>query len=87
MPRPLHSRGKSPRSTHWVGGWVGPRAGLDAMAKEKNPHRCPCRELNPVRPVRNLVYGMSYTSSYQIRGPFENFMDWRACGAVIASSA
>jgi len=21
--------------THWIGGWVGPRAGLDAVAKRK----------------------------------------------------
>jgi hypothetical protein len=23
--------------THWIGGWVGPRAGLDAVVKRKNP--------------------------------------------------
>jgi hypothetical protein len=29
--------------THMIGGWVGPRAGLDAVVKrKKNP--CPCRE-------------------------------------------
>jgi hypothetical protein len=28
------SPGKSP-STHWKGSWVGPRAGLDAVAKKK----------------------------------------------------
>jgi hypothetical protein len=22
-------------STHWIGGWVGPRAGLDAVVKRK----------------------------------------------------
>jgi hypothetical protein len=22
---------------HWIGGWAGPRAGLDAVAKRKNP--------------------------------------------------
>jgi hypothetical protein len=22
---------------HWIGGWVGPRAGLDTVAKRKNP--------------------------------------------------
>jgi hypothetical protein len=22
---------------HWMGGWVGPRAGVDAEAKRKNP--------------------------------------------------
>jgi hypothetical protein len=23
--------GKEPPGTHWAGGWVGPRAGVDAM--------------------------------------------------------
>jgi hypothetical protein len=23
--------------THWIGGWVGPRASLDVVTKEKNP--------------------------------------------------
>jgi hypothetical protein len=27
--------------THWVGGWVGPRAGLDAALKRKNPQPPP----------------------------------------------
>jgi hypothetical protein len=24
-------------STHWIGGWVGPRASKDALVKRKNP--------------------------------------------------
>jgi hypothetical protein len=24
-------------STHWTGGWVGPKAGLDAVENRKNP--------------------------------------------------
>jgi len=31
--------------THWIGGWVVPRAGLDAMVKRKIPSSC--RDLNP----------------------------------------
>jgi hypothetical protein len=31
--------------THWIGGWVGPRAVLDAVVKRKIPS--PRRELNP----------------------------------------
>jgi hypothetical protein len=33
-PRPLYSRGKSPGS-HWIGGWVDPRAGLEKMEKKQ----------------------------------------------------
>jgi hypothetical protein len=39
--------------THWLGGSVGPRPGLVAMAKRKNP--CLCRESNPVRPSHILA--------------------------------
>jgi hypothetical protein len=39
--------------THWIGSWVGPRAGLDAVAKRKIPF--PCRESKPARPVRSVV--------------------------------
>jgi hypothetical protein len=31
--------------THWIRGWVGPRAVLDAVVKRKIPS--PRRELNP----------------------------------------
>jgi hypothetical protein len=37
--------------THWIGGWVGPRAGLDAVVKRKIPS--PLRESNPDHPVRS----------------------------------
>jgi len=30
---------------HWIGVWVGPRAGLDIVVKKKIPR--PCREANP----------------------------------------
>jgi hypothetical protein len=45
------------RRAHWTEGWVSPRAGLDAVAKRKNP--CPCRELNPGRPACSLVIMLS----------------------------
>jgi hypothetical protein len=35
-PRPLYPRGREP-GTHWIGGWVGPRAVLDAAVKRKIP--------------------------------------------------
>jgi hypothetical protein len=41
------------RSIHYVGGWVGPRAGLEAV-KEKYIS-CLCRETNPESSVVHLV--------------------------------
>jgi hypothetical protein len=35
--------------THWIGGWVGPRAVLDAVVKRKTPG--PRRESNPRNPI------------------------------------
>jgi hypothetical protein len=43
-PGRFTSRERAP-VTHWVGGWVGPRAILDAMVKRKIPG--PRRESNP----------------------------------------
>jgi hypothetical protein len=40
-----------PSSSHWTGGLVGPRVGLDATEKRKNSHYCPCGELNVGRPA------------------------------------
>jgi hypothetical protein len=33
-PRPLYPPGKA-HFTHWIGGWVGPRTGLDDVEKRK----------------------------------------------------
>jgi hypothetical protein len=46
-------RWRDPPRTHWIGGWMGPRAGLDTVAKRKIPS--PCRESNPDRPAHRLV--------------------------------
>jgi hypothetical protein len=47
--RQLHALAAFPQgnksSAHWIGGWVGPRAGLDAAEKIKIS--CSCRESNP----------------------------------------
>jgi hypothetical protein len=40
--------GKRTPGTHWIGGWVGPRAGLDAGARRKI---CLCRGSNLDRPI------------------------------------
>jgi hypothetical protein len=35
--------------THWIGGWVGPRAVLDVVVKRKIPS--PYQESNPITPI------------------------------------
>jgi hypothetical protein len=45
-------RGKA-IGTHWTGGWVGPRAGVDTVANRKLPS--PCQESNPDRPARSVL--------------------------------
>jgi hypothetical protein len=45
--------GERTLGTHRIGGWVGPRAGLDAVTKSKNPSAC--QESNPGRPAHSLV--------------------------------
>jgi hypothetical protein len=54
-PLPLYPRGRAP-GTHWIGGWVGPRAVLEAVVKRKIPSFR--RESNPrtwiVQPVAQI---------------------------------
>jgi hypothetical protein len=39
--------------THWIGGWMSPRAILDAVLKRKIPN--PCQESNPRTPIIQSV--------------------------------
>jgi hypothetical protein len=58
--RLFYSWGRNP-GIHWIGGCVGLRDGLDAVAKRKIPS--PCRESNPDRPARSLVaMSLNYSS-------------------------
>jgi hypothetical protein len=64
MPQPCFTP-----STHWIGGWVGLRAGLDTEARRKT--LCSCRESNPGHPVcTQTLYWLRYQSSQHeiIRG-------------------
>jgi hypothetical protein len=59
---------KEPLVTHWIGGWVGPRAGLDAVMKRKIPN--PCRDLNtrsssPYPSAVPLSYPSSVMKAYR----------------------
>jgi hypothetical protein len=60
-PAALYPRGKDP-GTHCTGGWVSPRAGLDAGARRKI--LCPCRRSNSGHSVRSqTLYQLSYRGS------------------------
>jgi hypothetical protein len=50
-PRPRFTPWKRAPGTHCIGGWVGPRAGLDAEVRGKI--LCLCRRSNSGRPVRS----------------------------------
>jgi hypothetical protein len=53
--------------THWMRGWVIPRAGLDAVEKREVSY--PCRESNPGRPSHSTsLYRLRYPS-FLIFGP------------------
>jgi hypothetical protein len=50
--------------THWIGGWVGPEAGLVTVEKRKI---LTSRELNPDRPARRpSLYQLSYPDSWAV---------------------
>jgi hypothetical protein len=69
MSQSLYAQGKNP-STHFIGGWVGPRADLDAVKQRKIS--CPCKKSNPGHPAqRPLIYQLSYPTS--VKGLFLYF--------------
>jgi hypothetical protein len=56
--RPGHfTREERDPGTHWIGGWMGPKADLDSVAKRKI--LCPCRELKTDHPACSLVTVMT----------------------------
>jgi hypothetical protein len=60
-PRPLYPRERAP-GTHWIGGWVGPRAGLDDMEKRKFLTL-------PGLELCSIVVSRTMSSSRQLIGP------------------
>jgi hypothetical protein len=65
--RPLYPLGKSP-GTHWIGGWVDPRPGLNDMDKWKFL-TLPGLELRPIgRPASSQsLYRLRYPGSHKKR--------------------
>jgi hypothetical protein len=52
-PRPHFTPWERTPNIHWIGGWVGHRAGLDAGARRKI--LCPCRGSNLDHPIVQLI--------------------------------
>jgi hypothetical protein len=63
-------RERAPR-THWIGGWMGPRAVLDAVVKEKIAS--PRHESNPRTPIVQRVT--------------QRYTDWAVAALSLSSSA
>jgi len=59
MSQLLYSRRKSP-DTHWIGGWVSPKASLYVVMKGKI--LCPCQVSNPAYPAHSLVITLTELS-------------------------
>jgi hypothetical protein len=73
-PAAFYPRGKDP-VTHWTGGWVGPRAGLDTEAIGKKSS-CLCRGSNLDLPFVQSVarlYWLSYPGSIK-KTAFQNVL-------------
>jgi hypothetical protein len=62
LPAGRFTPGQRASGTHWIGGWVGPRASLDDVEKRKISFSY--RESNSGRPARSqLLYLLSYPGS------------------------
>jgi hypothetical protein len=49
--------------THWIGGWMDPRAGLEPVAEEKSPFITRAKNRTPVaQPVAWSLYWLGYTN-------------------------
>jgi hypothetical protein len=62
-PRQLYPRERAP-GTHWIGGWVGPRAVLDAVVKRKIPS--PRQESNSTAPIFQPVAQLAFSQKTSI---------------------
>jgi hypothetical protein len=73
--------GKWPPGTHWIGSWVGPRAGLDTEVRRKILSPLPGIEpRSPGRPIRSQTL---YWQSYMKQQLKSDEMDFREIWYVI----
>jgi hypothetical protein len=62
--------------THWIGGWVGPRASLDTVEKRKVSYSC--KQSNPGYPTHSLLpYWLSCLGSHSSKRTFSILQYWR----------
>jgi hypothetical protein len=67
-PLPLYPPGERAPGTHWIGSWVDPSVGLDAVEKRKK-FALPGIEPGPSSPS---LYGLSYPNSGNYRDITKN---------------
>jgi len=61
-PRPLYPRERP--GTHWIGGWLGLRAGLDWCRKSRLPPEFDPRTVQPIKWYMYVVLYLAYFLSY-----------------------
>ena len=61
-PRPLYPRGRP--GNHCIGGWVGPKAGLDGCGKSRPPSGF---DLWTVQPVAQSLYRLIYPAPEKLK--------------------
>jgi hypothetical protein len=82
-PRPLYSRRRAP-GTRWIGGWVGPRAVLDAVVYRKKNPSLPLPEIEPRSSRPQLMHckylntsTTTWKSLLSVHGEYHKLTAWR----------
>jgi hypothetical protein len=76
-PRPLYLRKRAP-GTHWIGGWVSPRAGLDDVEKRNFlPHRDSNSDPSVVQPVASRYIDYAVPDKWYDASLMMNWKEFR----------
>jgi hypothetical protein len=67
--------------SHWIGGWVDPRAGLDGLEKDRNLLFLPGFESQTVQPVALLLYWICYPGYIHLYYKWSGL--WSVCASLI----